>query len=232
MNYEYIIIEDQKPAFDNLQQALSIHKQYRFVGHARSVDEGIRLYLDQMPDMVFLDVDLHGEIGFDFIRKLKLNYAIDPHVFLTTAFDQFGKQAVNEQVLYFLSKPIDGVELAKALRLYERQCAQNQHHLVVKTHSGVHLILFSTIMYLQADRNYSLIYTVEGQPVHVAKPLKYFFEKLPDYFIRSHKSYIVNKHFVQHINTTLGLITLKIEPKTTIDLGRSYLANMKKELKF
>jgi two-component system, LytTR family, response regulator len=252
MNHNYIIIEDQKGALENLQIALEPYNNLLFKGTATNIKEGLSLCLKQKPNLIFLDVELGLEIGFDLINELRSFYTTLPFIIMTTAHDHYAKQAVNNDVLYFLSKPVDNDELQKALTKFEKAQSEQRNHLVIKDKNGHTLMQYNDIVYIEAQSNYCVIYLKHGKKNTVSKTLKDIESLLPNTFLRTHKSFMVNTQFVEKINTTKKQITLNTktgiieivtdtktkvdenlqlkETETTIPIGESYIELVKNSL--
>lgn len=252
MNHNYIIIEDQKGALENLKIALEPYANLLFKGTAENIKEGLSLCLKQKPNLIFLDVELGQEIGFDLINELRSFYNTLPFIIMTTAHDHYAKQAVNNDVLYFLSKPIDNDELQKALTKFEKAQAEHRNHLVIKDKNGHTLMQYEDIIYIEAQSNYCDIHLKFGKKNTVSKTLKEIENLLPNTFLRTHKSYLVNTIFIEKVNTTQKQITLntktgiievsidahtKIEEQlklkateTIIPIGESYIELVKNVL--
>lgn len=252
MNHNYIIIEDQKGALENLQIALESHTNLVFKGKAENIKEGLSLCLKQKPNLIFLDVELGNEIGFDLIEELRAFYNTLPLIIMTTAHDHYAKQAVNNDVLYFLSKPIDNDELQKALTKFEKAQAEQRNHLVIKDKNGHTLMQYEDIIYIEAQSNYCDIYLKYGKKNTVSKTLKEIESLLPNTFLRTHKSYLVNTQYIEKVNTTqkqiilntkTGIIEIVSDTKTKIDenlklketetvipIGESYVEMVKNSL--
>ena len=59
MKYSYIIIEDEKAAYQNLLTAMSPYSNYIYKGLATTVKDGIKLIYQSKPDLIFLDIQLN-----------------------------------------------------------------------------------------------------------------------------------------------------------------------------
>jgi DNA-binding NarL/FixJ family response regulator len=81
-------------------------------GEASSVDDALRLMDVSRPHVVFLDVQLRGETGFDLLARLPPPW---PHIIFVTAHDRYAAQAFRVPALDYLLKPVDPAHLAQAL---------------------------------------------------------------------------------------------------------------------
>jgi len=234
MNYNYIIVEDNLGALKNLQTALKKHQNFKELGVAHTLSKGISLALSTKPHIIFLDVELGKENGFDLIKEIRQFTTEMPFIIMTTGVDKYAKKAVNTDVLYFLEKPIDPDELVIALNKFEKKYLDLQKHITIKSTVGHFFMQLETIEYIQADINYCHIYRSNQLPMHVTKTLKELEKILPNQFIRIHKSYIVNSQFVLMLNTTKKKIKLDSQSEDAefveLPIGDSYLEMVKNTL--
>ena len=85
------------------------------IAACQSVDEAIAVLNDEEVDLLFLDVNLNGESGFDLLERAK--GADFPSLIFTTAHDEFAIQAIKHAALDYLLKPIDAEDLVKAVQI-------------------------------------------------------------------------------------------------------------------
>ena len=73
--------------------------------------------------------------------------------------------------------------------------------IALPVETGYKLVKTNTILYCQADGNYSKVICIDETVIHLSKTLKYIEELLPKLlFKRIHKSYLVNLNFVLEFN--------------------------------
>ncbi|MBB4807591.1 two-component system LytT family response regulator [Chryseobacterium defluvii] len=226
MNYNYIIIEDNPGSIKNLQMALRPHKNFIETGMAHTLAKGISLALTARPHIIFLDVQLGEENGFELIKEIRQFTSEMPFIIITTDFDKYAKKAVNSDVLYFLDKPVDPDELIIALHKFEKRFLEIQNHITIKNTQGHFFLQLEDIQYIQSDNNCCRIFRENHSPMFVTKTLKEIESILPAPFIRIHKSYIVNAKYIQMLNTAkkkIRLNTLNPENLKNIELPISDL---------
>ena len=110
-----LIVDDEKPARDELAYLLEGFADIAVVGEAANGVEAFNLIKSKSPDLVFLDVQMPGLDGFDVIRKLMDKRVPLPHIIFATAFDQYAVQAFEVNAVDYLLKPFDKSRLAKAI---------------------------------------------------------------------------------------------------------------------
>ena len=91
MNYNYIIVEDNLGSLQNLQTAIKSHKNFKETGVANTLSQGISMVLSAKPHIVFLDVQLGDENGFDLIKEIRQFTSEMPFIIMTTDFDKYAK---------------------------------------------------------------------------------------------------------------------------------------------
>ncbi len=236
MNFNYIIIEDQKGALANLRTALKAHLHLIELGCAANAKEGIALALSKMPHIVFLDVELGTDNGFDVLKEIRQHTGALPFFIMTTDFSKYAKEAVNKDVLYFLDKPIDTNELTIALSKVQKHFFSLQDYITIKNTEGYRFINLNEVCCISSNDNYCNIHFEFGNTMTVTRTLKDIETILPSNFVRVHNSYIVNRKFVQMLNTTKKKIILKTTlhdsklPEEGIPIGNTYLDKVRNVL--
>jgi two-component system LytT family response regulator len=118
-----VIVDDERPARDDLRRLAAAFPQIEIVGEADSAASAERLVRACRPDVLFLDVDMPGASGFELLRRLDdpLGRLEDPpHVVFVTAHPQYAIQAFEARALDYLLKPVHPGRLARTLsRLLE-----------------------------------------------------------------------------------------------------------------
>jgi two-component system LytT family response regulator len=240
-----IIVDDEEFARSSLYFLLQENcENIHIAGIAKSVTEAKLLLQENEVDLVFLDIAMPGENGFELIPSAIQNNA---HVVFTTAFDQYALRAIKANALDYLLKPIDIDELqetvAKATRLVEiNKFAQQQNReqltllagylddrseirklSLPNGQGGYTIVDFDDIINIEADSNYSVFYLTGKEKITVAKVLKEYEEILPDSkFVRVHKSSMINLNYLQEYNSKNGLeLTLKNGVKIAVSRRRA-----------
>ena len=235
MNYNYIIVEDNLGSLQNLQVSLKSYKNFKEIGIANTLSQGISLVLSAKPHIVFLDVQLGDENGFDLIKEIRQFTSEMPFIIMTTDFDKYAKKAVNHDVLYFLDKPIDPDELVIAFHKFEKRFLELQNHITIKNTEGHFFMQLEDINYIQSDNNCCRIFKKENTQMFVTKTLKEIESILPFPFIRIHKSYIVNAKHIQMLNTAKKMLKLNTFNTVTnefieLPISDLYMENVKQTL--
>src|SRR5690606_20147551 len=150
------------------------------------------------PDVLFLDVEMPGMNGFQFLERLS---GFDFEVIFTTAYDSYTLEALRLSAVDYLLKPIVDEELALAITRLKKRLAEKtvvaskanrdflSKRLSLSTAEGVYFIEKANIIRIEAMSNYCTFYLAEGKKIVVSKTLKAFEEALSsDAFLRINRS--------------------------------------------
>ncbi len=119
-----LIIEDEQSAFENLKGILDqLPQEIEIVAWLQSVEQGNEWFSShQMPDLVFLDIQLSDDLSF----KLFENNQIDVPIIFTTAYNEFAIRAFEVNSIDYILKPIGKEKIERALHKFESQQLKQQ----------------------------------------------------------------------------------------------------------
>ncbi len=207
-----LIIDDEIAIHEGLEAMLSQSAQpIESIAHAMSVSEGYEAIVSRSPDVVFLDVEIGTERGFDVLNRLH-DYSFQ--LIFITAHNEYALDAFKFSAIDFLLKPIDAEELERALgrareRIRERFLAEQLNVLrdslealkvgdkkiVLRDHDSLHFVKISDIIKCEADSSYTRVYLANSKVIVISRTLKEYETLLAPYgFVRTHHSHIVNIH--------------------------------------
>ena len=115
MSINTIIVDDEKPARDELAFLLKGFPEINVIGQGKNGVEAVSLIKEHAPDLVFLDVKMPGLDGFGVLKKIVERKMKMPHVVFATAFDQYAVQAFDVNAVDYVLKPFDKARIAKAI---------------------------------------------------------------------------------------------------------------------
>jgi two-component system LytT family response regulator len=221
-----IVIEDEPKSNKVLCKLLTeFCDDVSVVGSAFDVSEARALIKNTNPDLVFLDIELPGGNGFDLLELMQDKKA---KVVFTTSYKEYAIKAIKSQAFDYLLKPINIDELthtvAKAKKALENEgpeineqlissikSIKNANRVVIPTLDGLTIIDADSIIYCQADNNYTIFYLNDGHRIVSSKTLKEC-ERILSFmpFSRIHQSYLVNlKHVKKYINGKGGTVQMQ-----------------------
>lgn len=204
-----IIVDDELKSRESLRILIQdFCEGTEVLALCQNVAEGIQAIQQHKPDIVFLDIQMQRETGFDLLAKIK---EVDFEVIFTTAYSEYAIKAFKFSAIDYLLKPIDIDELKKAIQKVEkklnsdiggrlqqliqnlRQGSSENYKLAIPTAEGLVFIKVSDILYCAASSNYTEIYLADGKKHLVSRTLKEYEEMLETHdFFRIHHSYLIN----------------------------------------
>lgn len=224
-----LIIEDELPAADQLTRMLAKAVPGMEVLHVcKSIQDSVKWFSNNdMPDIVFMDIELADGKSFDIFKQVEITA---PVIFIT-AYDAYAIKAIKLNALDYLLKPINDEELAQALEKVKNhrvnapagQSMQELQRLVsgmidkakprklgVSTVEGTFFIEIDGIIRLEAESNYTTIFTTGKQKLMTSRTLKEYEEMLADCgFYRVHNSHLINTaHIGKYIKGDGGTLVL------------------------
>src|SRR5260221_13051293 len=111
-----IIVDDEKPAREELAFLLKAFPEISLIGQGKNGLEAVNLIKEHNPDLVFLDVQMPGLDGFGVIKKLLDKKIPLPKIVFATAFDQYAVKAFEVNAVDYLLKPFDKKRVAQAIQ--------------------------------------------------------------------------------------------------------------------
>lgn len=191
-----LIVDDEAPARKVLEQLLALHPNVKVIAEANSVANAADLCRDLHPNLVFLDVQLKNESGFDLLPKLKPV----PAVIFVTAHAEFASRAFEVNAVDYLLKPINPHRLSSALeRIHHRPSPAFTKKLIdsdqiyIESSSLLRMVYLTEISGIEAQENYTMVRLNDGESALVRRSMSEWEDGLPkQYFVRTHRSLIVN----------------------------------------
>jgi len=116
-----LIIDDEKPAREELAFLLKGFPEIQIVAQGKNGLEAVSLIKEHSPDLVFLDVQMPGLDGFGVLQKLIDRKMKVPHVVFATAYDTYAVQAFDVNAVDYVLKPFDKARIAKAIQRARRE---------------------------------------------------------------------------------------------------------------
>jgi DNA-binding LytR/AlgR family response regulator len=218
-----IIVEDETLAQNVIQSHLQKTEQFELVGICSNALEAKEVLNKQEVDLIFLDIQLPGMTGLNFLRNLQN----PPLVVLTTAYSEYALESYEFNVIDYLLKPISFERFSKTInkittgKLFSSVSRENENiprdHIFIKSNNKFFKVNFSEIIYIEGMKDYLKIHTPDFKLV-THQTMSEMEKILPEkQFIRVHKSYIIA---LAHIKSIYGN---NIEMnKASIPIGINY----------
>ena len=255
-----LIVDDEKPARDEMRYLLGRHDDVMVLGEAASVEEALAICQREMPDLVILDIQMPGTNGFGLVERLSEEEGT-PAIIFVTAYDEFAVQAFEISATDYLLKPVDEKRLAESLDRVRRQVehtppsteellrimqqldggkARPLHsrppRLSVRKGDRYHLTDPAAVTHCYIVDGVVFIATPKFTGITAHRTLEELEADLdPDTFWRVHRSYIVNiNHVVELIPGQSGTYRLRLddEKKTLVPLSRAQAKRLRRVLRW
>lgn len=220
-----VIIEDEKNGQQTLVELLKIvAPQIQILGITEDVNASLQLIQTTSPDLVFLDIQLGQESGFDLLKQLE---TIDFQVIFTTALSNFALRAFQANAVDYLLKPIAPEELQnaiqKAQKIIHADAFQQRFSNLMQTMEqkkierivlpsqadGLTILDFNDLLFVEGSGTYATFHTHQNEKIVAAKNLGHFAAILPpNLFFRTHQSYLVKLSAIRKVKPAEGIVEL------------------------
>jgi two-component system, LytTR family, response regulator len=219
-----ILVDNEPNALKKLSILIAQNfSDVQVVASCTKINEAVKAINTLAPDVVFLDVELNGETGFDL-----LDYFNTPNfeIVFTTAHEKYALKAIKAACFEFLLKPIvvsdlsaviDKLRVAKQPSLHEKidllkkniHAGKNFNQIAIPTLDEYLFINTSDIVCMRADVKYTSIYTIDGATHITSKNIGEYEDILSEeHFFRCHKSSIVNLKHAKRFSKQTNILTL------------------------
>jgi len=230
-----IIIDDERLARNELKRLLENFPSIEVIGEAANTDEASQLIEELQPDVVFLDIQMPGKTGFEWLEEWD---GFLPEIIFTTAFDEYALKAFEVNALDYVLKPIELARLSESIQKLESRFQRptrteksittnhvlgGNDQIFVKDGEKCWFVRLDRVRLCESMGNYVRLFFDDQKPL-VLKSLNSLEERLdPKLFFRCNRKHIVNLNFIEKIEPWFsgGLqVTLKGEKAEKIEISR------------
>ncbi len=212
-----IIIEDERLAQDVIKSHLQKSGRFNLIGTFRTAPEAKEVIDNEEVDLIFLDIQLPGMTGLNFLRSL----TNPPLVVFTTSYPEYALESYEFNVIDYLLKPISYERFSKTIdKIFDGKIFKDdskeiksfhREHIFIKSNSKFLRVSFAEIIFIEGMKDYLKIHTHE-HTIITHQTMGEMENILPaGQFIRIHKSYIVA---AKHIRAVFG---------NSVDMGKALL---------
>ncbi|MCE3227521.1 MAG: two-component hybrid sensor and regulator [Bacteroidetes bacterium] len=223
----FLIVEDELLIAELIWEILK-GAGHTNIRHASTVDAAVKEIEKEKPDMVLTDINLESQkSGIDLANILNEKYKI-PFIYITShsSSDIIGK-AKHTLPNAYIVKPFKKEDLTVAIELAmfntdKNKPATGSAELMVKEGRAMIRLNCDHITWLETEGNYVTIYLENGKRKVVRVPLSELHQQLPSsQFVRTHKSYLVNKKHVTEIRASNLTVN-----GTELPIGRAFQSDV------
>ena len=199
------VIDDEPLAAQLIASYIEKTPFMQLVGTYSSSQEAVKTILENQVDLVFLDIEMPQLNGLEFAKIIPPT----TRIIFTTAYDQYAIQGFKVNALDYLLKPVSYEDFLasanKAQRWIEIQRngsnqGSSRDYIIVKSEYRLVQIPTSDILFIEGLKDYVKIYTIDEQKsIMTLMNMKTLEQSLPSYFMRVHRSFIVNTNKIKII---------------------------------
>lgn len=231
-----LVVEDSRLARDGLLRMLCQFPQLELIGGSANADQARLAIQEQRPELLFLDIHMPGDSGFDLLSSLPYQ----PKVIFTTAYSDYAIQSFEHHTVDYLLKPITQEGLKRAVEKlgFEDDPTPSSDtrlaltsRIFIKDGERCHLLPIASIDYLESCKNHARLF-FNGDTAFVKRSLNQLEKRLPEStFIRANRQYIINLSRIGCIDEAIheGL-TVTMQDGTRIDISRRAASRLKEQL--
>lgn len=239
MTLKALIIDDEPLAHDIILEYTKSVPFLEIAGQCYLATEAISMINQQDVDLLFLDIQMPKIKGLDFLRTLKN----PPLVIITSAYEEYALESFELDVCDYLHKPyrfdrflkacnkaLEWQQLRKQPTIPKQSARQSPEpatdHIFIKSDKKHIKVSLEDVYYLESYGNYVKVWFEDSFHLTPAT-LSSFEEILPsDSFLRIHKSFIINKEYIDYLEGNL----LFLKNDQELSVGKSYRQQIKKML--
>ena len=212
--YNALIIDDESKLRKVLQIKLEQYcKEVNVIGTATNVSEAFQKINELKPNIIFLDIAMPGESGFDLLARFK---DINFEVIFVTGFNDYVLDALKVSAVDYLLKPVITEDLIKAVdkakdRIKDREKIErydvlrfNLDHLgeqdtklAIPGANAYDFVTIADIVRCEGWQKYTRIYLKGGDCIVSSYNIGVFKGMLKSYhFFATHKSHLINTKLI------------------------------------
>jgi len=249
-----VVADDEAPAREELCFLLEGMDGVTVVGRAENGPRALLMVGELTPHVVFLDVQMPGQTGFDVARAL-IEGRSESHVVFVTAYDQYAVEAFEVNAVDYLLKPLERQRLEQAVeRVRQRVAAglprdeqvdrliqemawrrERRGQLAVRVDDRVLLVRAEDVVFASLDGDTVVVATEQVTGTSNYRTLDELQARLdPDVFWRVHRSHLVNIGKVKEIVPWFSrnyILRMRDGKSTEIPVSRSQTKRLRQYLK-
>ncbi len=229
----YLIIDDEPIAHRIIEKYCENLPHLEKKGNCYNAFEAMQFLNENTVDLLFLDINMPKLSGFDFLKTISK----PPKIIVTTAYKEFALEGYELNISDYLLKPFSFERFIKAINktidtsvnkkstpaLSTTETEPNAISFFLKGDKKHHQIHFEDVLFIEAYGHYTKVY-VKNDMIVSNQKISDFDNLLPkSNFIRTHKSFIVAKNKIKHIEGNRIIIN-----EHKIPIGQTYKGNINK----
>lgn len=226
-----LVVDDERLARAELRRLLAEVDTIEIVGEAANADAAREQIAKLKPDLIFIDVQMPGETGLQFLETLD---PPAPHVIFTTAYDEFAVKAFELNALDYLMKPVDPARLQSAVARLPRDAGEGPapaeavpevlaptDKVFLREGDRCWFVEVQRIRLLESEGNYTRVHFDDAQP-QLFRSLNAMEARLdPKTFFRANRRQMINLQWIANIEPWFsGGLLVELKGGAKVELSR------------
>lgn len=226
-----LVVDDERLARAELRRLLAEVDTIEIVGEAANADAAREQIAKLKPDLIFIDVQMPGETGLQFLDTLD---PPAPHVIFTTAYDEFAVKAFELNALDYLMKPVDPARLQSAVARLPRDAGEGPapaeavpevlaptDKVFLREGDRCWFVEVQRIRLLESEGNYTRVHFDDAQP-QLFRSLNAMEARLdPKTFFRANRRQMINLQWIANIEPWFsGGLLVELKGGAKVELSR------------
>ena len=207
-----LVVDDEPLAAGLIEKHLLKFNQFELVASCWNAMEAFEVLKREKIDLIFLDIQMPVLSGIDFVRSLRH----PPSIIFVTAYRDYAAESYELDVVDYLVKPITFDRFFRSINKYLAQVENTVQQKTIKatktsepddlsfiyvnTNRRYVKVLFEEVEYIESLKDYIRIHTIR-ETITTKDKISDFEKKVPDYFLRVHRSFIVNTKSITAFTT-------------------------------
>ena len=247
--FRALIADDEKLSREAVKLQLKHMTEVVAVAESSDGNETLKKIRELRPDIIFLDIQMPFLSGLEALEQMPKDYS--PAVIIISAFDSYALQAFENAAIDYLVKPFTDERfkkaVEKALLVCRSSASANDHGsafahikeiiksivaneeaatISIKDGPKISLIKLNEITHFEATENYVTVFTTGKKFLH-KETIQSLEQNLPSYFVRIHKSSIVNTSYISEFHSLFnGDYMIRLKTGKDLRMSRNYRQNI------
>lgn len=234
-----MVIDDSSPARGMLKEKLQSYPDIQMVGEASNGTDGIALVKENIPDLLFLDVEMPDVSGIDLLEKLEAVTNGNCYVVMFTAYSDYLLPSFRNHAFDFLLKPIDEKELDVVIQRFYKESEKlpkSSENSIVNRGDGKYLLYTNAVDFRLIDikdigifqynhdlRVWEVIVANRKDPIRLKRSItnEILLELNPD-FVQVYQKYIINITYLMEVVDNLCHFYPPFDSVDYVKVGRFF----------
>ena len=235
-----VIIDDERLARKELRSLLDQFHDIEVIDECANAEEARKVIEEKRPELIFLDIQMPGETGFDLLESLDFV----PKVIFVTAYDEYAIKAFEVNALDYVLKPVEEERLSEAIQKVRADSSEEDEQESSETDSEGKLsmddqiflkdgekcwfVTLKDVRMFESEGNYVRVFFENYKPL-ILKSLNNLEKRLDDKdFFRINRKFIVNLKEINHIEPWFnGGLQIKLKTGETLEVSRRQASRFK-----